>query len=809
MISPRILQIHLINLFKEYLIYALSGVFLSISFRKRGKIKLTEGKNSISKISILFSIFFISISLFIYQVVLTRLFSAVLLYHYVFLITSFAIFGLGIGSIFAYRMKNKAVNSDMVLDDIIQPQCRENIRGQINKGSIILTASYIVSLTIIYLLPYINSLMVYTFLGTIPFIIGGYLYSILFTEFPEISGKLYFADLVGSGAGSIAVLYLLNNFGIFKTVILICAFALIPALILPTAGLKIRAIGYILPVVFIAGILLPGQYVNSIEKNFNGILKNTSKTLGNLTKSGLSPEIVYSKWNAFSRTDVIKLNNQPDQMILTIDGSANASMYKFDGDTRSLDKFKQDTGFLPFAIGSNSKSILIGPGGGRDVLYALAGGSKDISAVEINTSSIEAVKSMGEYNGNIYSRPEVKVYGEDGRSFVRKSKDKYDLIFLSLVMTNTSQGMGYALSENYIYTVEAMQDYLDHLNDNGKIAFLAHDEDDLGKLVSTAIKTLEYKGIPVKEAPNYIAVYTKFMPQEHGEAHMFNPVVIVKNKPFSEAESKTLLETAQKNDSVSLYTPILNEQGPLLQIKEETLSLEGYLNGYKTNVTPATDDSPYFYNFSKGVPITLPFILISAIIASIVLFSAFIRKNGNLKPAMYFGLLGVGFMMIEVPLIQKFILYLGHPSQAFTYVLAALLIGGGLGGFLSNNRIFNRTIKVFYLPPVMVVIINIILLLSLGYIFKNTSSLDLTGKIIISSFLVMLQGFFMGMPFPRGLKLIGESRNEIIPVMWGVNGVSSVIGSVLSVILSMTIGFTGAMIAGAIIYLLVSFYKTL
>ncbi|MDO8685836.1 MAG: hypothetical protein Q7J78_04100 [Clostridiales bacterium] len=687
---------------------------------------------------------------------------------------------------------------------------QENIKEQINKGSIILAASYIAVFVLNYLMPFVNNLLIYTILGTIPFLVGGYLFSILFTEFSGISGRLYFADLVGSGVGSIAVIFLLNNTGMFRTIILVCVFALIPALILPATTIKFKVVGYILPVLLIAGFLLPGQFVSSIEQNFKGILNNTAKTFGNIKKSGMSPEIVFSKWNAFSRTDVIKVLKEPNEMILTIDGAANAPMYRFDGDIGSLEKFKADTGFLPFTIGSSSKTLLIGPGGGRDVLYALAGGSKNITAVEINTASIDAVKTMGEYNGNVYNRPEVKVYGEDGRSFVRKSRDKYDLIFLSLVMTNTSQGMGYALSENYIYTVEAMKDYLDHLNDNGKIAFLAHDQEDLSKIVATAIRALENEGISIKDVPDHIALFTKLMPPEHGGTNMLNPMIIIKNKPFSEGESRELFGTAQKYGSIPMFIPSIYEQGPLQLIKKEQISMVDYLNNFSTNVTPATDDRPYFFNFGKGVPSILLIILLVVIIGSILLFRSFVVKGGNFKSTMYFSLLGVGFMMIEVPLIQKFILYLGHPALAFTYVLAALLIGCGLGGYLSNNRLFNRTIKVFYLPPVIVVIINIILLLSLGFIFQRTSTLDLTGRIIVASLLVMLQGFFMGMPFPRGLKLIGESgRGEIVPIMWGVNGATSVIGSVLSIILSMSIGFTGALIAGAVIYLIVSFYKTL
>ncbi|AUS98824.1 spermine synthase [Clostridium thermosuccinogenes] len=758
----------------------------------------------------LLSIFFISVSLFVYQVVLTRLYSAVLSYHYVFLTTSFAILGLGIGSIIAYMIRKKGRKPIVKLGKRKVAVNQEDMKGQLNKGSIILAASYIIVFSLNYLLPFVNNMLIYIVLGTIPFLIGGYVYSILFTEFSGISGKLYFADLVGSGVGSVAVIFLLNNAGMFRTVLILSIIALLPALILPVSAKKIKAIGYVLPLILVVGLILPVQYINSIEKNFNGILNNSKKTYGKLIKAGLSPEIVFSEWNAFSRTDVIKIPQKPEDMILTIDGAANAPMYEFDGDVESLKKFEADSGFLPFTIGRNDKTLLIGPGGGRDVLYALARGSKEISAVEINTSSIDAVKAFGEYNGNIYNRPEVKVYGEDGRSFVQRSRDKYDLIFLSLVMTNTSQGMAYALSENYIYTVEAMKDYLNHLSDNGKIAFLAHDEDDLSKIVATAMQALNEKGIPLKDTPDYIALYSQLIQQQHGGVAMHDPVIIIKNKPFTEDESKGLLETAKKNKIAPLYAPLVQEQGPLQQIKEAKISLKDYVNGFKSNVTPATDNRPYFYNFGKGVPATLILILMVVAIGSIIMFTPFAIKSGNFKPTMYFSLLGIGFMMIETPLIQKFILYLGHPTLAFTFVLAALLVGSGIGGYLSNSRLFNRVIGAFYLPSAMVAVISIILLLFLGFIFEGTSGLNLTGRIIVASILVMLQGFFMGMPFPRGLKLIGESKkNVIVPVMWGVNGVTSVIGSVLSVILSMTIGFTGALIAGAVIYLIVSFFKSL
>nr|WP_243456489.1 hypothetical protein [Mobilitalea sibirica] len=481
-------------------------------------------------------------------------------------------------------------------------------------------------------------------------------------------------------------------------------------------------------------------------------------------------------------------------------------MHKFDGNVENLEKYKSEISYLPFAIGENNKTLLIGTGGGSDVLYALAGGSQDITAVEINTSSIDAVKAFSEFNGNIYNRPEVKVFGEDGRNFVRKSKETYDLIFMSLVMTNTTQGMGYSLSENYIYTMEAMNDYLDSLNNNGKIAFLAHGINDFSKIIATALQTLSERGIPMNEIPNYMALISN-VSVRHGGVELHSPTVIIKNKPFSMEESNEINKLATENGILTIFVPNVYEEGPFKKIKQGQMSLNEYIESFEINVIPATDDKPYFYNYYKGVPGILLFILIILIIGSFVMFTPFVIKNRATTQTTYFGLLGMGFMMIEVPLIQKFILYLGHPTLAFTFVLAGLLVGSGIGGYFSHKIIFNK-LKAFYLPAAMVAFINIILLLTLNLIFESTSNLALIARVLIAVILVMIQGFFMGMPFPRGIKLIGESgKKEIVPVMWGVNGITSVIGSVLSTVLSMLIGFTGAMTVGIVVYVLVSFFN--
>lgn len=740
---------------------------------------------------ILVSISLVSISLFIYQVILNRIYSALFWYHYTFLITSFAILGLGIGGIIAYNQSQK--NGDFKTHSLY-------------KVILLLSISYIFSLGIIYLLPFQNNILIYLILATLPFIIGGYFLSTVFEEFGAISNKLYFADLIGSALGSIAVLFSLNNIGIYRSVILICIISIIASLLLNAKFKNKMLLGIGILTLFLIELFLPNKYVYSIEQNFIGFITNKTKTLGSIAKSNQKAKIVYTKWNAFSRTDVVKIEGNNSEMIVTIDGTANAPMYRFDGKKSSLSKYKDDIEYLPFSFGNNHKALIIGPGGGRDILYALAGNSKKITGVEINTSSIDAVKHFKEFNGDIYNRPEVKIYGEDGRNFVRKSKENYDVVFLSLVMTNASQNIGYALSENYLFTVEALKDYIKHLTNNGKIAFLAHDEEDMSKLIATIFRALNKNGIAIREVPKYMAIFTKEVELMHGNEHIHYPLIIVKNTPFSQLESKKLKETADKGKIIPLYIPYVNDNGPLYHINKGHLSLIQFEEAFSFSVTPATDDKPYFYDFSKGISPVLIIIFLLVILGSVILFTPIISQENIFKPSLYFGGLGIGYMLIEIPLIQKFILYLGHPVIAFNYILAGLLIGSGIGAYFSSAKVFNNLSKKIYLPAFLVMVINIALASFLNLIFKITSDFSLVSKILISAILVMIQGFFMGMPFPKGIKMLSENKkkNYVIPVMWGLNGVMSVVGSVLSIMLSMEFGFTIAMLAGALLYGLIS-----
>ncbi|MGF7430931.1 hypothetical protein PQV03_09220 [Thermoanaerobacterium thermosaccharolyticum] len=309
-----------------------------------------------SKLLLLFGISFLSISMFIYQVILTRVISAIFTYHYTFIITSFSILGLGIGGIIAYRqLKNNKTNNQFLKDNLI-------------KKIVLMPISYIFVLGLFYILPFSINILVYIIPAMVPFIIGGYILSSIYSEFSDISNKLYFADLIGSGLGSILVLFSLNYLGVIKSIILISIISSIAVIFFVNFLSKKYIIAYAVLGMFVVSIFVPQNYISALEKNFGSIITSKLKTFGSIISSGDKAEIVYTKWNAFSRTDVIRVDNDPNEMIVTIDGTASSPMYKFDGKDGSLDIYKKDVEYLPYTFGKKDNVLIIGPGGGRDNL---------------------------------------------------------------------------------------------------------------------------------------------------------------------------------------------------------------------------------------------------------------------------------------------------------------------------------------------------------------------------------------------------------------------------------------------------------
>jgi spermidine synthase len=727
---------------------------------------------------LLLAVFLISLSLFMFEITLTRLFSAIMFYHFVFLAISLAILSLGLGGIAVYRIRN--------LDLKQFGFTKENILKQ---SSLLFALTSILVIVIIYKTPYFQlAFFVYLFISSLPFILGGMFLSEAFYQYSRQSLFLYFADLVGSGLGSILIINLLDNYSIITTVIFIALIALLAHLLMgkdKASLLKILATSLL-----IIALSIFGQSLDNMAADFTAYFGN-AKAMGLLKGN---PRSIFTTWNSFARTDVIETDDRKEKIVL-VDGSTASKMIPFDGDLKKIAFLKKEIGYLPFKLGSNSKVLLIGPGGGMDLLLARLAGIQDITAVEINKGTIEAAKKFADFNGNIYFLPGTKTLVQDGRSFISNDNNTYDVIYLSMVMTQAAETLGYALSENYIYTLEAFTEYLNHLKPNGKLALVLHGESDLKKAVSTALKTLEKRGLTRDEAVRSIAYLSSYNDNEGHHSKIYYPLLIIKDKPFSEKEAKELQELAALNQQEILHLPFIQSDTSLT--KKDT----------NINKWVVTDNSPFFYNSQgKSIPLTIWIVFGTVYLVgrrALKPHYQLLTSTENKPLYYYFILLGLGFMLIEIPLIQKFVLFIGHPTLTFSVVIATLLTSGGIGSLLAG---LTKNVSPSFTAG-FITLYSLVISTLLPKIFAFWQGDPIQTKIVITILVLLPLGLALGIPFPSGMLILKEkeSSKQLIPLMWGVNGWTSVLGSIMALMIAMVLGYNWALITGALIYALFVF----
>ena len=503
-------------------------------------------------------------------------------------------------------------------------------------------------------------------------------------------------------------------------------------------------------------------------------------------------------------------------------------MYRYSGRAvepgRAVSDLKQTfPGFFPFrSLSGHEKNtaLIIGPGGGRDILLALMGGVEKITAVEINPDLVDLVREYKDFNGGIYSGlPGVEVFVDEGRHFLRQSTASYDLILLSLPVTNTSRSLeGYALTENFLFTTESMSDYLDHLTDEGRLIVVAHHEVEALRLLSISLELLQQRG------EDQISALTRTYIVGDGSYSVF----VLKKSPFTmdDIMARYRIMIASGLDPATSFFPHLQRPGlvnPFLMalgsgaLTIDTLRATVAQRGY--DVSPVTDDSPFFYKLEPGIPHTIRMVFHSALafcLAGAIVFVLAPRRHSRkmaegpgsrtapLRHALLFTLLGLGFMMTEITLIQRFGLFLGRPVIALVTLLGSLLTGAGLGG-LWSGRIREKDLeKAVGLAALAAGLVLVGFALFLPPLLDKFLKFPLAARLALTLMLLVPPGFILGIPFPLGLRILRNAgRERDITLAWGVNGVSSVLGSSLTLVLAMVYGFQTALLAAAGCYVLI------
>ncbi|MCX4186626.1 SAM-dependent methyltransferase [Methylophaga sp. OBS4] len=788
----------------------------------------------------------VSASALAYEVLLMRLFSVIQWHHFAFMVISLALLGyavsgifLALGREFFSRCFPQVIMSNLLLFAIAMPVCFLLAQQlPFNPAQLLWDPMQLLYQLGLYLLL------------SLPFFFAANIIGLSFYRFRSLATQVYAADLLGAACGSVMIIVLL--FVIFPQHILV----VLPLVVLSAAlmclilCLKQSQINHrrwsasLLVAVALTVSLLPLQLNLNISPykpqsqllNVPGtaIIEQKSSPLGVLS-------VVETQTVPLRHAPGLSINADsvpPEQLALFSDGDSMSAITRFDGNVAPLRYLDQTTSALPYQLRPLADVLILGAGAGSDILQALIHPAGHIDAVEQNPQLIELVRDQyAEYAGGLFSLPQVSVHQAEARSFVTASDKHFDLITLSLMDgSGAATGGLYSMAENYLYTRQAMLLYLRHLEHNGYLSLTRWTRlppRDMPKLLATVIEALNQHGTA---DPSQSLVMIRSWQ---------TATLLVKNGVFSADEINRLKRFCQQHRFDLAYYPGIaeTEVNQFHQLREPyfyqaALALLGqnaaaFIDAYKFNIEAAEDDRPYFSQFFKWR--TLPEIislldqgglfllesgyllliiaLIQALLVGIVLLVLPLwwgRRRLGIEPGErlhkkvlgYFFALGLAFLFMEIAFIQKFILILQHPVYAITVVLATFLVAAGLGSYVSGRRLQwparNR----------VMLAVSAISGLSLSYIFafESLSAFMLQQhdllRYLLAFLLIVPLGFFMGMPFPAAINVLSQSRAELIPWAWGINGLASVISPILATLIAMQFGFRVLIAVAVVLYLL-------
>jgi hypothetical protein len=626
-------------------------------------------------------------------------------------------------------------------------------------------------------------------LVVLPYLFIGMSLTTLFSQSPGQSTQLYLADLVGAGLGALLAVPLLNGLGGLNGVLGMASLLALAGLVLggrQPVRVSLAALG--LALLLLVGSLLTGWL--AVDMSRLPAEKPIAKAL-----TGTAGKVVDSRWDAFARTDLVDPEDGGPYR-LYMDGAAGSVMPP----NQDNDFLWQDIGLFPFATEQPGRVFLIGPGGGLDVWFALQSGAREIVGVEVNPASVNLVADYAAYNGDLYGQPNVEILVEDGRSVLRRDQSQYDLIFLSQVVTLAAERNGYALVENSSYTIEAFTEFLDHLTPDGQIGIKLYDEPTLTRALSTALATFRRQGLTDQEGLEYIIALLD------GNADPPIPLLMIGKQAFSREDSLTLGAVAQQVGFTPLFLPGVTAQPPLDGVFAGTISFSEVIADSDNDLSATTDDRPFFYQFERGIPQSLqPLLWGMGLILLLGVGLLIAQQRGTaggrraVSAPLYFAGLGLGFILVEIGVIQQTRLFLGHPTMAITVVLATLLIGGGIGSGLAG-RWFRDQEAPPWTPALVVIVILALWLLLWPRIQDQALGAGVPTRILVVMASLAPLGLAMGMPFPLGLRAAAAWGQRQVALAWAVNGVLSVAGSVLAVTLATQFGFSIVLFAGGAAY---------
>jgi len=759
-----------------------------------------------------------------YELLLMRISALRLFFHFGFLIISNCLLGIGAsGTLIAYY----------------QDAWRERQRFWISLFSIL----YIISLisTYVFLLRFhipnqlnlsdfsdLLRFSIFNLAAIPPFFFAGTIIGMIITFNAERVNAIYFADLAGAGLGCLILPFLLSRFGAGGSFVFLCLLVVISAIVAFPARGKRAAIGAGILLLALGAALLP-----RLDKQFpvpgKDILDFTDKMRMEVPRY---PD--YTKWGSNSRIDLLPVNynplpfwcgkdgrgrlpNPPDTKIITQDGSAATFIMNFSDNPEALEIIRRSMYSTVFQVKERPRVFIIGVGGGNDVWAAKIHDASYIKGIELNKPTLEIhQKILPEYTRVLTQDPNITLVCSEGRSALMREPNEYDVIQLSGIDTWTALTSGsYVMAEDYLYTRQAIENMYAHLAENGilQIIRFAGPSESL-RLISNINASFERTGVIGLDQSIACIKNNHLM------------CTLLKKGTFSDEEVGRLAAFAEENGFEPVYLP-RRVLGTMAETFIRTPDKEGFIANCKPNISPTTDDSPYFFFFSRWPnpfrfddyqwrPDTLfwvnpNFILLQLLLSSLlsalfilapllVFARKGIERTWMKQFLIFFAGLGLGFIAVEIVAMQKLALFLGHPIYSITVTLFSMLIFTGLGSLLSAKLFQPPDKKVWLVPAGLVALLVLFVVLS-PQLVSSLIHLSLPARIVITAGVLAPICLLLGVPFAYGIRLVNLKNPSIIPWAWAVNGCCTVVGSILTVILSMSLGFNAVIVMAAFIYI--------
>jgi len=781
------------------------------------------------RLSLLTAIAMISASALAYEVLLMRLFSIIQWHHFAYMMISLALLGYGVSGVFLALNRDRliklfppAIMANMLLFSCFVPMCFL-LAQQIpfNPAEMLWTPIQLLNLCSIYLVL------------ALPFFFAANVVGLSLYYHKNQVSAIYAADLSGAGLGSVGVILLLFILFPQKILTVLMLSGVAATLLVSSYAFRDSKYWSILSVTIgLAVILAPSGLITlkvSPYKSLNQLLQVPGTKIIDRYSSPLGLiDVVKSGTIPLRHAPGLSLNasaEPPEQLAVFTDADNMTAITRYNGHPETLAYLDQTTSALPYHLKQLTDILILGAGTGSDVLQANFHAVKHIDAVELNPQIIDLVqRKYADFAGYLYSGDHVNVHVDEARGYLAATGKNYDLVNLSLLDAFGASAGLYSMAENYLYTEQAIQEYLSHLSQDGYLGitrWIKIPPRDEAKLLATVISAL--KKANVSQPGQQIVMIRGWQ----------TSTLIVKNGVISAEEIGRLKQFCDERSFDPVYYPGITEpevnrlnvqpQPYLYQAAVALLGNQGqaFIDAYKFNIEPATDDRPYLFHFFKWR--TLPEIrslmgtggsfllesgyllliaaLVQAILASLLLIALPLwlwksRPEPGLHVLTYFFCLGLAFLFIEIAFIQKFILILHHPLYAVTVVLSTFLLSAGAGSYFSAR-----------LPnPSAMLPIAAIALLSIGYslgfefiaeFLLKTGSLS---RYLVSIILIAPLGFCMGMPFPLALAKISQTAPALIPWAWGINGCASVISAILATLIAMQFGFTVLIFLAVVLY---------